>query len=334
MRVFFKGGAMGSIIRTAVISIFLISIIIPATWAAEPLIIDHTCTDVTKIPQTAIEQAKHRLHIAYGHAVHGSQLTSGMTGLVAFANGGGLGLALPEDIFAWNDGGTDGALDLHDNAMGGSMADFPQWVRNTRSYLDNPLNEDVNVVVWSWCDQMESKYAAGTIKSEYLKPMAQLEADYPHVTFVYMTGHVNIWNDANNKTANQIIRDYCRANNKVLYDFADIERYDPNGTYYEFAHENCDYYDTPGGKNLGNWATLWQDNHDEGVDWYYCYTANTESLNANQKAYAAWWLWARLVGWDGVSDSSTQPVLDASIPVMILALIGILIPGVRKRIRH
>ena len=115
---------MGRVIRIITISILLISIVIPASWAAEPIIIDHACTDITKIPQAAIERAKARLHIAYGHSTHGNQLTAGMTGLVAFANSGGLGLALPEDIFClerwrrrrgigssrWRHGGQHGRL--------------------------------------------------------------------------------------------------------------------------------------------------------------------------------------------------------------------------------
>ena len=73
------------------------------------IVADHTCIDITQIPQSAIEQAKAGLHIAYGHTSHGSQVTTGMLGLVGFANGGGLALSLPTDIFAWNNGGTGGA---------------------------------------------------------------------------------------------------------------------------------------------------------------------------------------------------------------------------------
>ena len=102
-------------------------------------IVDHTCTDLTQIPQSAIEQAKTSLHIAYGHTSHGSQLTDGMSGLVAFANGGGLGLSLPTDIFAWNNGGSGGALDLDDYAMAGDVGYYPDWVNNTIVYLDKRI---------------------------------------------------------------------------------------------------------------------------------------------------------------------------------------------------
>jgi hypothetical protein len=278
---------------------------------ADPLIIDHNHTDITLIPQSAIESAKNNLHIAYGHTSHGSQLTTGMNGLVAFANGGGLGLSLPEDIFAWNNGGNGGALDLHDYAMGGGdVEDYPQWVDNTRAYLDNPDNADVNVIVWSWCSDVDNKYSNGTLESEYLTPMAQLEAEYPDVKFVYMTGRVDIGDDANNKAANRMIRDFCAANDKILYDFADIEHYDPDGTYFEFVHDTCDYFDGPGGSRLGNWATEWQDSHTEGVDWYTCSSAHSQPLNANRKAYAAWWLWAALAGWNP-SGVNRAPVLHA-----------------------
>ena len=290
--------------------------------AASPIIIDHRTTDITMIPQAAIEQAKATLHIAYGHTSHGSQLTTGMAGLVAFANGGGLGLSLPENIFAWNNGGSGGALDLQDYAMGGDVGYYPQWVNNTRSYLDNPANTDVNVIIWSWCGQVDDKYTAGTLDSEYLNPMAQLENDYPNVTFVYMTGHVDHCDDADNKAANQMIRDHCLANGKVLYDFADIESYDPDGTYFEFPHDNCDYYESAGGSRLGNWATEWQNSHTEGVDWYSCSSAHSQPLNANRKAYAAWWLWARLGGWEGTATPSVPamgtPLLVAC-SVLLLA---------------
>ncbi len=58
---------------------------------------------------------------------------------------------------------------------------------------------------------------------------------------------------------------------------------------------STDTYDYDG----GNWAMEWQDSHTEGVYWYYCSPAHTQPLNGNLKAYAAWWLWARLAGWAG-----------------------------------
>ena len=280
---------------------------------AAGILIDHNDTDITALSEAAINNAKANLHIAYGHTSHGSQLTDGMNGLVGFANGGGLGMSHPADIFAWNNGGSSGALDLHDYAMGGDVGYYPQWVNNTTNYLNDPAHSDVNVIVWSWCGQVDSKYASGTLNSEYISPMVNLEAAYPNVTFVYMTGHVDHWDDTNNKAANQVIRDHCAANDKVLFDFADIESYDPDGSYYQFPQDNCDYYASLTGPVMGNWADQWQSSHIEGVDWYSCGSAHSRPLNANRKAYAAWALWTSIA--DSVrpmGDSNCDGCVDIS----------------------
>ena len=292
--------------------LFFFFILFISTNLFSQIIVDHNCTDITAIPESWINQAKSDLHIAYGHTSHGSQLTYGMTNLVSFANNGGKGLNLPTDIFAWNNGGSGGALDLHDSAMSGDCGYYPAWVNNTEGYLDNPDNSDVNVIIWSWCGQVDEKYDDEVLDEEYLTPMNQLEQDYPSVDFVYMTGHVDIWDDANNKAANQMIRDYCLNNDKILYDFADIERYDPDGNYYEYVHDNCDYYEGAGTGHLGNWATEWQSSHTEGEDWYSVYAAHSQDLNGNQKAYAAWWLWAKLAGWPANSTQINLPSGNSS----------------------
>ena len=269
-------------------------------WAG-PIIIDHRHADITQLASNRIQRAKDKLHIAYGHTSHGSQLTDGMSSLVGFANGGGKGLAFPANFFAWNNGGTNGALDLHDYAMGGDVGYYPDWFNNTISYLNAPANSNVNVIIWSWCGQMDDKYSAGTLSNEYLLPMSSLETSYPDVVFVYMTGHtpdadagMSASLDNNTKAACQAIKDYCIANNKVFYDFNDIEHYNPDGTYFEFVTDSCDYYATNSGSPLGNWATSWQGTHTQNVDWYNCSAAHSQALNGNQKAYAAWALWCAI----------------------------------------
>ncbi len=281
------------------ILLFCLFISIQASFSQ--LIIDHLCTDITAIPQEAITTAKGSLHIAYGHTSHGSQVIDGMNGLIAFANNGGRGLALPADIFAWNHGGSDGALDLHNNAMDGDVGYYPEWYNNTVSYLEDEVNSDVNVIMWSWCGQVGSKYSEGVLWDEFLGPMSALELAYPGVVFVYMTGHLDYGNRANTNAANDSIRSFCRNNSKVLFDFADIESYSPDGTCYkESGDDACDYYNTDG-DSIGNWAIEYQDSHTEGTDWYNCGAQHSEPLNANRKAYAAWYMFASLAGWNYVA---------------------------------
>jgi len=253
-------------------------------------VIDHTCIELSSIPGEWITAAKEDLHIAYGHTSHGSQITDGMTGLVDFKG----------SAYAWNNGGTDGALDLHDYAMPGDLGnpDYTQWEAETRDYLAS--NGDVNVIIWSWCGEVSGATEANI--NTYLDLMTGLEEDFPGVTFVYMTGHLDGTGLTGNlHLRNEQIRNYCKTNKKFLFDFADIESYNPDGDYFgdKISTDNCDYDSNADGTQDSNWAIEWQDSHTENVDWYSCSSAHSQPLNANMKAYAAWHLWARIAGWDG-----------------------------------
>lgn len=71
----------------------------------------------------------------------------------------------------------------------------------------------------------------------------------------------------------------------------DIDDYNPDGVYFgdKRVDDACDY-------TGGNWCTEWQNTHTKGVYWYDSVSAHSQPLNANLKAYAAWYLWARLAG--------------------------------------
>jgi hypothetical protein len=52
--------------------------------ALPAILADHTAASLDIIPGEWIDRAKLTLHIAYGHTSHGSQITTGMTGLIGF----------------------------------------------------------------------------------------------------------------------------------------------------------------------------------------------------------------------------------------------------------
>ncbi|MBN1329662.1 MAG: hypothetical protein JXA54_09330 [Candidatus Heimdallarchaeota archaeon] len=266
-----------------------------ANGLGTPIIADHNVVNYIKldmIPDENITNAKETLHIAYQHTSHGSQIIDGMNDLPAYKES----LGGTEGLFDWNDGGIDGALDIDDYFSYNDLGDS-NWATYTETYLDNPANSDVNVIMWSWCGQVSD--ASESAINLYLSQMNQLEIDYPDVHFIYMTGHTDGSGlEGNLHIRNEQIRNYCRNNNKILFDFADIESYDPDLNYYgdKYCNDNCDYDSNNDTIQDANWAIDWQDDHPG--EWYECGSAHSQPLNANMKAYAAWWLWAILAGWN------------------------------------
>jgi hypothetical protein len=261
--------------------------------AAQAIIIDHTCTDISQIPTYWLEKAK-ELTLHYAHTSHGSQINSGILNLesqdpyysVAIRVSSATGLPPIEDPPALRiyDGNPPETYIEPDDYWDGTSGQD-----RTRAVVDTG---DYNFSMWAWCGQV-SWQTENYIQS-YLDTLHQFETEYPAMRFIYMTGHLDgSRSDGNLHLRNEQIRAYCTANNKVLFDFADIERYDPDGNDYLDlgADDECNY-------DGGNWADEWCAAHPGSELCRPCSCAHSKSLNCNLKAIAFWWMMARLAGWD------------------------------------
>ena len=313
---------------SAIIRLFVTLLVftaLPAIAAADALIIDHTSCDIDQVPPAWIEQAKADLRLCYGHTSHGSQLVSGMQVLENDPGNGGL--------FDFNTSGAiePGVLSLDDTTPSGDLGnpDRTTWASRTRSHLLGS-GSDRNVVLWSWCGQADTSAANIDL---YLGLMDELETEFPEVIFVYMTGHLNGTGESGNLyQRNNQIRDFCAANGKVLFDFADIESFDPDGDYFRdlYATDNCDY-------SGGNWADEWCDaNPGECAS---CSCAHSQCLNCQQKGKAVWWMLARLAGWEPEVPETVAAALDCqpasgALPftAQVSATLTNLLPGEERQV--
>ncbi|MBD3170607.1 MAG: T9SS type A sorting domain-containing protein [candidate division Zixibacteria bacterium] len=227
---------------------------------AQAIIADHNSVlEFESIPDSIINFISGNYRIYYAHTSHGSQIITGIDEL-QYEN--------PLYDYPY----------FHEVAddLGGSGD--TSWVPDVRNYLDS--HPECNMAMFSWCGGVSDNTPQGI--NIYLNKMDELENDYPDVIFIYMTGHLDGTGPGGNLyERNNQIRAYCEDNSKILFDFADIESYDPDGNYYPYASDACE------------WCYDWCDIHDCPS----CGCAHSHCFNCYMKGKSWWWMMARISGW-------------------------------------
>ena len=259
-----------------------------ASPAGGPIIADHNAVAAfDRIPPQWLEAAK-KLTIYYGGASHGSQIIYGAQALQQVSPAHTIAVA------KWSLPQKETAPALRVNFYGLEANGYwstQQGLDMTKAAARSGL---YNHSMFSWCGEMGS-YPSQTVQ-RYLDTLNAFEAEFPGMRFIYMTGHAiyrDRWTGDALQRNNDMVRKYVKANNKVLFDFYDIDTHDPAGKEYLNATDAC------------NWCASWCKAHpadcirlDDPSGWPgEC--AHSHPLNCRMKAKAFWWLMARLAGWDG-----------------------------------
>ena len=303
------------------LSVLLILVIIPLN--AQKYIADYSVAkeDVLRsIPIEYIRKARTELKVSYQHTSHGTQVYQGLSGLLYYKPG-------DDTLFAMYPNPKTNKLLFRDNFMYkiapegveavDLSADETAFIQTTRDYLDLPENAEINVIMWSWCD-----IADRDVMGNYLPGMDSLISEYGiggtkigsgpgqrevPVTFIFMTGHANTNANVgalNPKSQAEVINAHCMANGYYCLDYYSIDTHDMNDNYWEDAGD-----DGNSAAYGGNFYQDWQDEHVLGEHYFenrespdgdvrFGQSHNTQHITANRKAYAMWWILARLAGWE------------------------------------
>ncbi len=257
---------------------------------AQGIVIDHNCTAIDNIPQEWITAVQNNIQSHYAHTSHGGQLTYG------------IGFVEDSDPFYSVEIGsqylpsTSGAYCVFDGQESVSYItpdlywESSEGLDLTRDVLDN--NPALDTSMWSWCTQCD--YYDQSQVQAYLDAMSLLESEYPNVTFVYLTGNAQGTGSAgyNRYLRNNQIRDYCSANDKVLFDFADMDCWWFNTSSSQWEQNTYSYSGT--------------DVPSEHPQYYGDEYGHTTAESCLNKGVAWWWMMAVLAGWgsSGVAEGS------------------------------
>ncbi len=273
-----------------ILTLTFFTVLFSSSIFSQGLIIDHHCLDLSKIPLNYIDSVKANIKMQHAHTSHGGQINCGLELIEANNPIYGMEIGykyLPQvdDVLCIFDGQelvTYVAPEGYWEDLEGS-----QWTHNT---LNN--NPEINVSMWFWCTQPE--YYTSEEMQAYLDSISSFEEQFPNVQFVYTTSTAekNGFEGYSRYYKNNMIRQYCINNDKVLFDFADLDCwYNGEMNYYIYNGDTIPVeHSAFAGDSCGH----------------------TNTLSVHQKAKAVWWMLARLVGWQREINIDATVYLEGS----------------------
>ena len=165
------------------------------------LIIDHTCTDLASLSDSAIETAS-GVSSVLRHASVGGNISTGLNDLQSMDS------KYDRSSFVFSSRGNPGwqaKVDDLDSYVSLHLSEYSVFAQKL-CYIDTSAD-------WTY----------------YRDHMEALEAAHPDKAFVWWTMPIMTTGSSARDAYNTHVRDYSLANGKVLFDIADIESHDPLG---------------------------------------------------------------------------------------------------------
>lgn len=212
-------------VRNLSLALTILMLSAAGAWAET---IDHTyIAGVASMPQSTMDAIGQQKWL-FTHASVGGNMINGMTALHA-SNAGYYQLVVT------NDDGTPPA-----STTAGRVYEYdrgnPGW-SSKLSIFDTAVDAgwrspkiDVAMDKLCYIDQ-------GANATTYVSSMSALEANYPETVFVYATMPLMTGSGSDNILRNQYnnaVRKFCTTNDRLLFDIADIEAFDPDGNASTF----------------------------------------------------------------------------------------------------